>query len=516
MIDTASDTLKSAFAALAEATTPAATPVYGPITIKKLAGMIVGRAYAKPLRELCHLVVLADAAAPARGSYVNFFVDGAPATAPVFRARVAAAAKRGFGRARVRPTESGVALAYADGVFAIAYGRMPLLAALLEFVQTALSFAAVEEALAPLLDGEPSMAAADRAASDLARRLYRYLGDHLPTKHALGKFDAILKFLDGRRASGAAALAIDDADVLAYWQAYFDAPEDADGDFRNFRTVFESFVDFIRAVDLAAARTRRGFAKPIGLDADRGEIDPGAIGREGDVGGADAGAVKALDDAFDAWRSPLAALDEEPAARIKFLNKSERALVALPIECGPEALKLPLSLLRAEIFGAAQAAVQHVLRHRDPARTAAACACDGAETYPERVAGYATIDQHVERMVKAAAFAVLRRPANVVAFAGATQDDDARLAAVFTEAERAFKGTARQGFDRTKLDDPDHVEGFRCGSEALIALREQLARYLKAVAAATARAGGPAPSFAADRAVFGRAFRAIYMTGAAA
>ena len=126
--------------------------------------------------------------------------------------------------------------------------------------------------------------------------------------------------------------------------------------------------------------------------------------------------------------------------------------------------------------------------------------CQDSETYPQRVARYRQLADHVERVLKAALYALMRQSAledaenvvglqqgdslgmlNAMSSADANIDDD-QFESGMSEAQGAFKQFNRAGFDGETIHEPDIVEGFRIGSGAMVAVKDQLERYLAVIA----------------------------------
>ena len=224
-------------------------------------------------------------------------------------------------------------------------------------------------------------------------------------------------------------------------------------------------------------------ASPIGTDKESGEIDVEDL--------------ESMIDQSSEWRSPLAALTEEPASQIKLLNKKETDHVEMLCDCGPLAAKLPMSFMRAECFGKAQARLTQGLRRKLGAEAMLQLiACNDAETYRERKQSYTDLQAQIGRVLKAAAYVLLRdgreeTDGNVVplhskdpvelfdeaAEHGSDFDLD-DLEETLEGTKRAFRSIARKGFDEEDLDDPEILEGFRVGAGALMALDQQISSFV--------------------------------------
>ena len=503
--------LVAAFRCIAEATAPEGGPKYAPRVCQTLARTIVCRTYAKLVLQLCHLVNAADACAPAGASYETLFFAVPRATTGAFRGHVAdALATRAWRRPGFEATDEGIVIHYSDAMFHVPYARMPLLAALLEFLLTIDDYPEIDAVFGGLLSEPSSLAAVEEAARRLEGRLYRTLGEHLPSAQNNRKFHRILTFLK-ERADGR-AIEIDDEGIVVFWRRNSAAGDEESVDFRMFRTVVGAFINFVRALE--TAQTRRGVdgAAPIGGDREAGELDPG-------------GFSEAADDAAE-WRSPLPLLDEAPASRIKFLNKRERDDLNLVIDCGPLARRLPMSVLRAEVFGQVQGRITQALRRKSAAAEVRSLIEAPDADYGTCEAGFAKLREHVQRVLQAAAHVLLGGPephgGNVVALGAADPTalfermcreseaiDGERLAEALDQARRSFRGLARKGFEEQASGAPEIIEGFRAGVVVLQSIDRELGAYL-ATLRALADADGLAGQCERDRKIFREQFLRIY------
>ena len=214
---------------------------------------------------------------------------------------------------------------------------------------TALGFAVLEDTISAFLSGPKRMEDMRSFANQVSRRLYGFLGEHLPSQQYERKFNAMSSFIADRTGRQVTADAIDDRTVLAFWENCC-ADQQSAGDFRGFRTVAINFLHLRAALKTAADRLAIDAAAPIGSSRDAGEIDPGDI----------CGALEVV----DGKRSLLAELSMPPANRLKTINKREGARLELVIEAGDAATMLPLTIVRAESFGAHQARIIQAVRKR--------------------------------------------------------------------------------------------------------------------------------------------------------
>lgn len=516
-------------------------PKYAPQTVRALARLIACRSYAGAVLELCHLLRMADAA----GDYVSFFFMPDVARASVFAQALKPLSAQ---PTRFRPDRQGVALLYDDQPFLVSYGRMPVLAALAEFLIGTVGFADLDDAVQALRKAPFTAAAAGQAANSLSRRVYDYLKDHLPSAQHQRVFQTLIGWLRGREAE-VDLEGIDDSAVLDFWiaanrpQDAADVSEDIDfraTDFRTFNSVMKAFLRLRQAMELGRERAAERYARSIGFDREAGEVDPAAI---------DAALTE-----IDARESPLDALSVPPASRIKFLNKKETGVLALYAECGEAVLKLPLSFLRAECFGQGQMRITQALRRKDTAALGSLVDAASPQDYGDTIAGLEALGLHLDRVLRASFFVLAgaRRPEAVEAVLATAPDLDLSplrsmvpeaamadsgdnvvmltaksvsehfitrledpalggddLSAFMRDARKAFQGISRQGFAEA-APGPDIVEGFAAAAPLLASLKAEVATLREALVRLPDRAADLNGQYARDREVFRGVFGVIY------
>ncbi len=469
-----SEALIEAFRAIADSTGPDGEPRYSRRVVRALARMVSCRAYGRAVFELCHLANIADAIGEGRDRWERFFFAAPRASASGFRADIEdTLSRRAWRREGFAATGDGVAIDYDGKPFAVTYARMPVLAALLEFLVATAGYGDVADTLAEMLSPPVTEPDIGKAANALQALLYRYLAEHLPSVQHMAKFNRLLRFLRERETDGEASL--DDDAVLDFWRQAAAEPET---DFRAYRTAFDASVQLVRALQAAGDQQAMARARPIGTDREAGEVDPAAI-------------AELLDAQTETWESPLTALDSPPADAVKFLNKAEAELVAMLLDCGPVAGRLPVSLLRAEVFGRHQGRITQALRRGTDVAGLAREAPQ--ETYEQRLERWSDLRRHIARLLSAAAHVLLPAAAN---------DDDAALADKLTEGRRAFRGLSRKGFEDAA--DPATVEAFRAAIAPLTAIDEQIATLSARLS------GDAAPDFVTDANLFASAFMELY------
>jgi hypothetical protein len=511
------------FRALAEATAPDGAPRYSERPVLEDLARFLVRGGGGPNRdtafyELCHLVNAVDASENGRDRRNAFFLAPERASPGRFRARLEQAlAKGGWRRDGFAATQDGVTIRYPDGAFTVRFGRMPFLAALYEFLSGMEDFSFYPELQTTFdeMTGAPAdVKAVQRASNRIASHFRHYRRRHVAPIRPDGKIDLIFSFLAARSPAG--RVQVDDAAVLDFW-----LEKSAAGDFRSYRTVFDAFVHFMRAVEDAGRADAVARAASIGVDRENGEIEP-----DDSCGG--------LADMTE-WVSPFEILDQEPAAAIKFFKKEgERKPVEVLMHYGPAATCLPLAFLRLEAFGPVQSAITTDLQiGRGAERVQSRAACTDAETYAGIIARIEGILEIVRRLQTAVFYALhrehqvaavdinvvpLRGPDSILLFDaartaladGRPPPGEAEMARLMADAAKAFRAITRKGFDEQGLGDESRIEGFRLGAGALVAAAAQLEDYL-AAAGRIARGGRNLEGwFDADRRAFSDKFCSLY------
>ena len=465
-----SNELREVFRQLAEIDGPAGAK-FTTRVLTALAARIVGRAYETPLLELCHLVRAAELAGKASrsGGFEWLFWSVEAARPSAYRAAFAAGADEAG--------EEGATLRYADGDFEVRFGRMPMLAALMEFLVSFLGYRAVADAAVQLGAEGASRQTVSEVAKDLARQLYAALRDHLPTAQAQRKFRAITEFLQEKVGDEFTGLDINDEAVLDFWLATADSERAAD--FRGFRTTVLAFLRLRRL--LLDSDSLQALAHPlaIGADSDAHEVEFAAD------------AVLPPLPAED----PMELLQEQPAASIKAYNKRELAALELPLTETAGVTALPLSYLRAETFGPLQNRLTQALR-RQSGDLGVLIATGPDTTYSDCVATLARLAQHTRQVMQATLY-VLRQQ---------RQDDSGTTVdlAAFAAQRKAFNAINRAGFGQSALEDSNRP-AFEALANALAPISEALTTVLGAFENDRWRA-----SEGIDRLVFAAAFNHLY------
>ena len=535
------DDLVQAIQSLADATSSCGAR-YEPRVIRILVQLVAARAYGRPLLELAHLLSLADRLGGRHGA-AGFFWSVERASGQAFRQVLTAGLARDAGGAvEARLEAEGVRLHYGDGQFLIHFGRVPLLAAVYEFLVVTIGYEAVTAASKMLMRGRPSVRAAAGCANDLSRLLYDYLRGRLPGAQHQRQHRRLVDHMARERGAAFSVEDIDDAAVLSFWTSVAERHRDTPTEVKSVRTIVVAFLQFRRAFQAVGERRSIEAARPIGADREAGEVDPDALGA----------VLETLEEEAD-WLSILTA---EPFSAVKFLNKRESERLELIVRHGRHAAALALSVLRAEIFGDMQGRLTEARRRHKSVQEMRALIDEGpVESHAQRVQALQKLVDHVGNC-RLATLHVLIRHQTVAALgllldlfpdvdlgvpgsgqgagqgsddgAGQRCDGDAKvvpihakrllrdltsgtgaLASRAADAARGFAAISRQGFSEAAVADPDHAALFMQAVPGLAAIAASLNFYL-----AQALDGTPSQTLdeqmVLDRTVFADTFRNLY------
>jgi hypothetical protein len=482
-------------------TTVSAGPKYHAHTLNLLTKWIACRSYGGPLHELCHLALIADEALGVAG-YEKLFWSNAPATGSAYQAILTT----GFSdTARLSLTGNGIRIQLAKGEFAVTWSRMPAIGALMDFLVSALGYGVVDEALR----GGETIANTANTANTLSRALYGWLGDQLPGLQAQRRFRTIMAFVSGNATRPVSAEDIDDAAVFDFWLSASADPKSREN-FRSFKGTFQTMAAMRDALAAARERDRMQRSLPLGSDRDNGEIDAGEVET----------ALDFIDDKIE----PLKILGTAPLCDIKFLKKTEITNIALLIETGPVAAHLPLSLLRAQIFGATQGRVSQGLRRGLTGREALAATENETGDYQSHIDRLESILGGIDQTLLAvfhlladayhdgavALLLALRPDMDLSPLAGLLEATMAAheadnvvtlypsppllsvlrperdqpspvtdLDLFFDQAKRAAGQIKRAGFNPVTGDgEEDHADGLSAGADALLRVQRLLRSFL--------------------------------------
>ncbi|MDP6088059.1 MAG: hypothetical protein QGF68_18745 [Nitrospinota bacterium] len=459
----------------------------GPV-LERLARIIAGTGGGPnrdaPLYELCHLLNAIDACGfQGDGERMLFFMGAERVTPGILEAQVRnrLAEAGGLLRGGFDADGKGVRIDYGESRFQVRYGRMPVLAALYEFlagIDGYTFFAELNDIFDEMLTGAVDAASVRTAANRIASRFRKYRHAHMDWARHEEKFDPIARYLSENASDG--RWRIDDAAVLAFWLLHSQGTE-----FRGYKTVFEAFVTLMKTLERSGVQSAEETALRLGSDREAGEVDPA----QGETEGLGIGE----------WNSPLAVFDREELKDIKFFKGvSERKPLEPLMRYGPYAARLPLAFLRLESFQPIQAGITNdlqVKRGRESVERRITCA--DAVPYPDKAEQLGALLDHVKRL-QLTVLHVLR---------DAVDEED--MAMVVGAAGEAYAGMKRKGFE-ADASNADRMEAFRPAAESLVAISGQLEAILGKWRRLDGTATGLAALFAEDRQTFSTQFQRIY------
>ena len=456
-----------------------------------------------PLFELCHLVYAIDSLTGDGNpdGRVLFFLGLERVIPRTIRDQLGAL-RSALEVGPVCVEEDGVVIEYDASRFQVKFGRMPFLMALYEFLVSMEGFTYYEELsniFNEITDGmrQVSIRPIKEATNKIASRLRKYRRAHMEWAANNEKFDRILPFL--RERSEANDLIIDDAAILDFWVLHSQGKE-----FKGYKTVFDAFVTFRRALQIGSRTQATQQASVMGTDREAGEVD--LEDQTYDLG------------AFGNWASPFPVLDANEVKEIKFFKgKSERKPLELLMHFGPDAVRLPLAFLRLETFAPIQTGITNDLQvKRGQASVERRITCADATPYEEVRELYVKLLEHVRDLEKATLHGIMKtrgdEGANVVQFprsdASANENDD--MGVIATEAHTAFKQLTRKGFEDITDESDERGDAFRLAAAALVSMAHVLQGMLEAAGRLDGDERGLGRLFEDDCRIFSAQFDKIY------
>ncbi|SCA56814.1 conserved hypothetical protein [Candidatus Terasakiella magnetica] len=505
---------------------------FSPMICREIGKLVVCRTYATPLMELSHLIVAASELSFQKGRYEFFFWDSGVARSSSYQS-YCHHAYADYNGSTLSLSENGLTLSYPDGEFSIQYSRMPVLSALLEFLLTALGYSDIDQVLQNLLSEELTRKSVSEAANTLSRQLYKYLGEHLPTAQSQRKFRKILAYCNDDVDS------VDDPMILDFWQAA-SLEKEKGVDFKTYDSVLLTFVRAIQAVESARDLAAMRHAGSIGGDHEAGEIAPDLLSET----------LESVEETL----SPLIELNSSPLNLVKFLNKQECANLEGLLNAGGLALRLPLSILRSDIFTKPQARLTQALRRHVEKNELDEIIDEGPqETYQERQITYQSMHKHIQKAIYASLHALAKarqketvdvmlklepgidfaplaqhlieesdEGSNVVTlqstsitqhFIEIIHDEETvgpDIAKLMVDAEQAYNGFSRKGFKEDVSQAPELSLAFSQGADLLLDISRDIDAFLERLDNLSLAGGGWQSQFSYDRTVFSGQFSKIY------
>lgn len=370
-----------------------------------------GRELGGALRRLVRLVsVLAQA--QERGVVEFLYLRIKSLRAAEFRA--ALEANRNLGRREGAPfslTAKGVIIREAGRDFEIDYLQMPRIGALLDILHNALGYAVVADVLAPVTAASAE-APYETVAHDLEQAFASWLKVRLETRHHLRQAQALRAYLAARGA--VVPDAITDATIFEFWRANATnrEPGPVDG-YRLYVNAVRAMLGYRQALADAILESRLRAPESLleGHHDDRGA---------------------AAEEEVANWVSPLAPLFANSQAEVKWLTAKEcRALANYLGEWAPTTneiegdgnegqqqwvpglagdrpfdLRFCRTLLRADVFGKAQASIVARRQKKHPGSVSQVMGAIGRDAYRAGAAIYEEIGDQL-RLEALAALQIL-------------------------------------------------------------------------------------------------------------
>ena len=357
-----------------------------------LARLIACRVYGKACLEFVCTALIAHVTAPARTGYVGFFMPEGPAYRRTFQSSLALALQAGRGEAAVTPLETGLSLSPVGIDFVVHYERMPLMTAFFDFLVEALGFAPLDDILAPVF-AIPGQETVEAAAKGLSKEVYGFLADHLPSQQMQARFRVVSGFFQETAAVNADQTSDipkpTDAHILTLWQK---TAVQEGADFKTYRGVVEVVLKYWQAMESAVGENAMRHADTMGADWEAGEREIA----ETDIWVQD-------DPLLGSEQSPLAALDEGLGQDIKVFTKIERAVLDPMMIWQSYAAEIPLTHMRWQSFGGAQARVSQALRRKEDPLPLLTEALSQTEPYDHWPAMWQDLIAHCDKVIGATA-----------------------------------------------------------------------------------------------------------------
>jgi hypothetical protein len=293
--------------------------------------------------------------------------------------------------------------------FEIGFAQMPRLAALLDIMHNALGFVVASDLLSGVCARRRPPASATDTARTLHSQMNAWLSERLESLNRKRQAQKMRAFLATR--GRVAAEAVDNEAILAFWSTIGISERDdrIDG-FRLYRSAASAMLRYRKAlVDVQTARNLEGAlirAVPARDELPDSELDQPRA------------------DVLESWRSPLVSLLSSPADQVKWLTQKEQSQLGNFLGGGVASIderdeadeeevqdasfrglfgqdRFEFSfwptLLRADVFGAAQASIVARLRKRVPAGAAVEQSITGlaSTAYDDAVDAYKEVRQQL-------------------------------------------------------------------------------------------------------------------------
>ena len=341
-------------------------PRFRPSVQRQLQRVILTRAYGKVLLEFVYFVRAACEADPRRHRYENAIWAANPATSNAFRAVFSHHPFAG---------EKGVSIGAGADAFVVNYSRMPLLAAFAEFLVTILGYEEFDTLLSPVCGDAEGRSIAAETANAIGRAITGWLGPQLDSAHSQHQMKLVSGWLAANDNGGD-----DDKAILDAWRQWSIDPDTVPLGFLTYRSVYRCFLYYAAAASEWATQNSVDRASRIGPDRELGEVEPDGL---------------SVLETLDEETALLAAFDQPPLNRVKFLTGRERDALELLAQTGTQISPLAVSFLRNAVWGDVQLRITEALRRRRPWDP------ESKQTYLDVAKSFAVLAEKVEEIALA-------------------------------------------------------------------------------------------------------------------
>ena len=323
--------------------------------ISRLERAIVFRNYGRACLELSYLLSAVLQIPPAtsrHSSLLQFFWVEQNLTPARVRAVFSDWEHPATSNQWLQLTAEGIEQTVAQERFVISPTRVGFLAALLEFlvyVQPGVLKTAEQE-LGLEKTVTPSLKAIRDLSSKLQKLIYDFLEEHLVTAQLRRRVRFLMDWcLTQKSEQQSVATFITDAEVFRFWQLNADQ-EDSLG-YRRLRTATDDFIILHKALELGREQLEADHAASIGLDVEAGEWSP-----------------ERLEECCEELGMDLVDIGFLAKAPKFFPNAEWIKPGQNLVNAGACAVRLPLTVMRAEVLGALQAKLIQADKDKNYAR----------------------------------------------------------------------------------------------------------------------------------------------------
>ena len=430
--------LMAVLTSIIEATTIDGRARHGAQAQQNLITAIASHSYAKVLFPLCHFMA---AGAQHHVPLYQWFSMPQPMTASNIAACFRAANNQTTPSHSINKTDPMViSITNGNYIFDVNLSHVAKHSALLDLIMEIIGYDALET-LYGKLGVSQSRHEITTVSNNLARDIYSFLKEHLPTASSEKKARMMRDFLETRtgQMTQISPDEIDDRLILDFWIEYSPDPQSK---FRLFTNCAQSWVTYRQAIRLAA---RNRFQHANSLEA------PDEKGRA-EIDRADQDAAQAMyDEMVETVDSSdqLQQINPSHLQTVKLLNATEFDHINQIVQFGDDGQALILTMLRLATFGPMQARLVEASRKK-AMRDDLLADLDDLDAYDAAITRIETAMNTVQGLTEAAAFSlyVSRAPAFLSA---ALSLADATEQTAVRDSAAAFKAGLTKPVDTNQL-----------------------------------------------------------------